>query len=299
MKTTTLSLVACIALAGTAHAQQSYGAAITLGYNSYDIDGLDSDGPNINFDAAIASGAFTLDLGLGYDETGDDTGDVSNLSTMIAPKYWVTEDLGLGVYFERDSIDLDLGDTANLDSYGIEGTYRLPEFEANAFIGQTDLDELSDFVDATDIGIQGRVNVNERFSLFGKGVRSNFEADGEDITASTYGIGASYAITDALSVFGGYQNSSIDDVDADLSSTSLGIDYTYQNDFAPVVLSGEYSKLEGDALGIDSDGDRISIGVTFLLGDTKKKRLPSHTVSGDLSKPDRNAIGGTLSTIGF
>ncbi|MGR3272363.1 porin [Thalassococcus profundi] len=288
-----------VCLAGAATAQSSYGTALTLGVNNYNADGLDATGTTLQSETDLSFGNVTLDIDLGWDRASDDGIDVSNLSTEILPKYWFSQSAGAGVYFSRDSLDLDVGDVVNLDSYGIEGTYRSAGFEGSAFVGRTDADELAGDLDIRDIGLRARFDASPQLSLFGSGVRSNFEAGGDDVNAYSLGLGAHYDFGNGFAMFGGYQSTSIDDVDAEVGTASVGVNYALNAGGTPVILSGEYARARFDAAGFDESADRLSLSATVLFGDAREKRVPGNAVTSPLLKSDRNAVSGLISGIGF
>lgn len=290
-------LSVCSATAGWA--QSTYGTAVTLGYNYLSADGEDADGGTLQVETDMAFGQMTLDLDLGIDTLSDSGDDISNTSVEVLPKYWFSDSFGAGAYFARDSIDLDVGDVANVDSYGLEGTYRAAGFEGSAFFGKTDLDELAGDVDVRDFGLRARFDVTPEFSVFGNGVQSNFDGGGGDFNASSVGIGAQYDFGTGFAMFGGYQNVSLDDLNGDIDTTSIGLNYGVSTGGMPVILSGEYAKINGNAAGLTEDADRLSFSATVLFGDAQNKRIPGNAVSSSLLKSDRNALSGLLSGIGF
>ncbi len=282
-----------------AFAQDAYGTAVTLGYNNYSGDSLDSDGGTIAVETEMAFGPTTLDLDFSYDRSMQDGDRLTNLSTEILPKYWFNQQVGAGVYFSRDSLDLDVGDVANLDSFGIEGTYRALGFEGSAFAGRTNLDDLSGESDVSDIGLRAQFDLSPQLSIYTNAVHSNFDITGDDFNANTLGIGGQYDFGNGLALFGGYQNASVEDVDGDLDTVSLGMNYGLDTVGMPVVLSGEYARINGDFMGESADADRLSLSATILLGNAESRRIPGNAVTSSILKSDRTAIGGTLSAIGF
>lgn len=285
--------------ASAASAQGAYGTAVTLGYNHFDSGaGSDSDGGTLQAETDMVIGQFSFDLAISYGRITDGGETLSKLSTDLLPKYWFSPSVGAGVYFARDSIDLDIGDVINLDSYGVEGTYRDPRFEVSVFAGRTDLDEVSGDLDARDLGFRAQVDITPEFRVFGSGVRTNLSMGGNDLNIQSVGIGGLYDFGQGLAVFGGYRNTSIEDSDFDLDTASLGLNYGMDVSGTPVVLSGEYARFSGDALGGETV-DRLSVSATILLGGATQKRIPGNAITNGILKTDRNAFSGTLTSIGF
>ncbi|MBV2358790.1 hypothetical protein KUH32_03310 [Thalassococcus sp. CAU 1522] len=295
-----VALVAGIAVATPALAQNlDYSTAVGLSYTSFNAEGENADGISLFSETELRFGQFSADFDLGFDTLKDDGAELRNFSMALAPRYWVTDTIGLGVYVARDSIDADVGDIVNLDSYGIEATFRNAVFEGNLFVGQTDLDELSGIVDVTDLGFRVRADLGDQASLWGSGVRSTFEAGGDSLHASSFGVGADFAFTDTVSGFVSYRQSSVDDADISLDTTGFGLSYTATVGSRPVVFSGEYAKVSGDDLVTGLEGERLSIGATLLLGDARRKRTPGHTVSSSVLNGERSALSGLLGGVGF
>lgn len=289
-----------IGAVSAACAQDTYSTAVTLGHSTYGGDDApELEGGTLQVETALTFGQFSLDLDIGYDRAGRDGVDLSSLSTGVVPKYWFTPQFGAGLYLARESTDLGSGDVENLDSYGLEGTYRLPAFEGSAFVGRTRVDVVADDVDVTDLGLRARMDVTPEFSVFGNAVHSIFEADGSDGTATSVGIGARYGFANGLAVFGGYQNSSAENLDGDLDTTSLGMTYGLDAGGLPVVLTAEYARIDGDSLIGSAETDRLSVGATVLFGRAQGKSVPGSAVTGNMLRSDRNAISGLLSGIGF
>ncbi|ETX29285.1 hypothetical protein [Roseivivax isoporae] len=306
-----LAALSWAALAGGAAAQAgpgggggvSFGGAFSLGLSDYGgDDGLDGTAGTLDFGGTFSSGPVSLDMDL--DATGTNDGEGlgidSNRGVDVAARYQFSPALGAGTYIARDSIDFGGGDRQNLDSYGIEMFYDTPRWQTRLSIGETELDDAADDIDVIDYGLATRFDLQNGFTLFASGVLSRGDIGDTTFDSSAAGIGAAYAFGNGIEAFGSYHRTTSDDLDATLNSTSVGAAYTLYAAGQPVILSGEYTHLNGDTVGGASDGRRIAIGATIPLGDTSaRKRLPGNTLTGNVLEGDRTATGGVLTGIGF
>ncbi|GGG82983.1 hypothetical protein GCM10011415_35960 [Salipiger pallidus] len=291
---------AALLLAGTAaQAQMVYSTAVSGAINSVDSDLGDGTGYELQTETDLAYGNFTADIDLGYSMVDPDDGsDLSSLTIDLLPKYWITDTWGVGAYYSRDELDLDLGDTIDLDSYGLEGSYRTSGFEASLFVGETDVDGVSG-VDTTDYGLRLRGEVGSQLTLFGNMVQSDVDTPAGDTDARSYGIGAGYAFNEQFSGFVAFQGTDVDDTDLQVRSQSIGVNYQTSVQGRPLILTGEYAHADADDGFGTGDGSRVSLGATVLFGNASSKRLPGTTVSSNALKGDRNAISGALGSVGY
>ncbi|PIL11708.1 hypothetical protein P775_28635 [Puniceibacterium antarcticum] len=85
-----------------------------MGYNNYNSDGGQNfDGGTAQFDTTLAFGQFSFDLDVRFDSVKQNGVSQTNLSTDLMPKYWFAPSFGVGIYFARDSVDLDPGQCGN------------------------------------------------------------------------------------------------------------------------------------------------------------------------------------------
>ena len=300
---TAVGLFGALAIAsGSAEAQTSGGAALSLGYNFGEIEDTDFHGPIFAFDVDYGSGPFTFDLDLARFSTSSDDLDVdgSVLTAAVAPKYWFSPAFGLGLYLSTTRSDSNVTEDLSTNSYGVEGTYRTGNFEGSLFSGASDAEDLvGDDVTISDLGLRLRYDVNGQLSLFGKSVNTEIDTDLGDADAQAYGLGASYDFNNGLAAFGSFQKATSDDLNSDITSTSVGVSYNLDAIGRPILISGEYAHLNADLNGLDASGHNIAVGATILLGDAKSKRLPGVGASRNLAKSDRNALDALVNGIGF
>ena len=153
--------------------------------------------------------------------------------------------------------------------------------------------------DMKDFGLRAEFEVTPQFSVFGSGIHSNLSNGGGDANINTIAVGGLYDFGNSLSVFGGYRNTSVEDTNADLDTTSLGLNYGVNAGGMPIILSGEYARIDGDSLGSSAGTDRLSISATILFGGANAVQIPGNAVTSTILKTDRNAFSATLSSIGF
>ncbi len=297
-----MSRILTVALCGLAWAvpagaqQLDHSTAIGLGYSHLSLDGEGANAYSLEGESILRFGQIETGVDLGFNRLNEDGSRVDQTSVEIAPSYWFTPGFGIGVYGARDTLDFE-GTDLTLNSYGVEAQLRAAAMSGTLFVGETDVDLLG--LDATtkDVGLRVRADLTPQASVWGSMVRSDIEETDSD--ARTWGIGGSLMVNDGFSTFASYQSSEIDGTGGDVNVAAIGMSWTTFVGGQEVMLSGEYASASGSSMLGSSDGNRVSLGATILLGDAQQKRTPAHTVTHNTLRGERNGLSGLFGSFGF
>ncbi|HKL70294.1 porin [Salibaculum sp.] len=255
---------------------------VTLGY------GQTGDGGNTDFDSLMLNGTFSRDMGNGVmvDLTGrsnrlDDGSDVAEIYDVFGSvSYRFANGLTAGAYLQRFA--LDDGGSLTLDSYGLTLGYSLSNFEVDAYVGRSELDSGAG-ADLDDWGLSASYSTPET------GVYAAYQSmeEGGDKIEMT-GLGGHYKFRSGFALFGGVIGADVEGDDYQVAG--IGGSYAFDAGLSgrPLVLSGEYRKVEDKAFGDDFDG--FALMVTLPFGDADGA-VPDSSVAGSIANPGYSAYG--------
>ncbi|MEX0368605.1 MAG: porin [Ruegeria sp.] len=179
-------------IAGAAHAVEVTGGYVELGYSSFTDTDIGSR-YNLNGAGELAfSRSFSLQLDAGTYRFNEI--DESGTNVTLHGNFHASDNLSLGAFYGRDSIDGD-----DLDFYGVEAGFDAGQVDIEGYLGRHEVDGVSG-LDGNIFGLAMKSYATDQLELMANyDLVDNF---GGLVDANVYSVGANYALSDNAEVFG-------------------------------------------------------------------------------------------------